>query len=198
VDEDLRTELELMVRGGFQSRDEILKAIREIAGDEGADLGDEESAAAVDAAIAAWRDDAQTWPAVTDNDRLDRGFARLSAAGVIARQDFACCTSCAHAEIWDEVEDQQAWRGYVWFHRQDTERAVAGDGLYLGFGGRDDRPRWQRLFGGRGAADARSDATAIGHEVVRALSDEGLRVTWDGKIDRRILVDPFAWRRRPA
>jgi hypothetical protein len=62
VDEDLRTELELMVRGGFQSRDEILEAIREIAGDDGADLGDEESASAVDAAIAAWRDDARLQP----------------------------------------------------------------------------------------------------------------------------------------
>jgi uncharacterized protein DUF6891 len=196
VHEDLRSELDLMVRGGYQSRDEIIEAIAELAAGEGADLDNAELSKTVDAAIVELRAEARTWPRETDNDRLDRAFARLTAAGVIARQDFACCTSCAHAEIWDEVPDPRDWRGYVWFHRQDTERAVVGDGLYLGFGGRDEQSRLQRLFGGR-ADGTRADAATIGHEIVQALAGEGLSAAWDGKIDRRILVEPFEWRRPP-
>jgi hypothetical protein len=101
VDEDLRSELDLMVRGGYQSRDEILEAIAELAAGEGANLDDAELARTVDAAIAGLRAEARSWPQETDNTRLDQAFARLTAAGLIARQDFACCTSCAHAEIWD-------------------------------------------------------------------------------------------------
>jgi len=196
VDEDLRSELDVMVRGGYQSRDEILEAIAELAAGEGADLDDAELARTVDLVIAGLRVEARTWPQETDNNRLDQAFARLTAAGLIARQDFACCTSCAHAEIWDEVTDPRDWRGYVWFHRQDMERAVVGDGLYLGFGGREERSRLQRLFGGR-ANGTREDSATIGHEIVQALAGAGLPAVWDGKVDHRILIEPFEWRRPP-
>lgn len=169
----------------------------ELAGDEGMDLDAVELGQAIDAALADLRALARTWPAVTDNDRLDQAFARLSADGIVARQDFACCSSCAHAEIWDEVTDPEAWRGYVWFHRQDTERAVAGDGLYLGYGARDEEPSGlRRLLGARAGGDARGGPVAIGREITQALLATGLPVTWNGKAETRILVDPFAWRRR--
>ena len=185
-----------MVRGAYQSRNEIIQAIAELAAGEGIDLDDAALAKTVDAAIAGLRAEARTWPQETDNDRLNQAFRQLNAAGVIARQDFACCTSCAHAEIWDEVPDRRDWRGYVWFHRQDMERAVVGDGLYLGFGGRDERSRLQRLFVGR-TDGTREDAASIGHEIVQALAGEGLPTIWDGKVDRRILIEPFEWRRPP-
>ena len=195
MDQDTLDFIERLVRAGYLDRDEIRESVADYLADTSA-IDEAQVAAAVDAAIDRLRVDASTWPATTDNDRLDRAFERLGAAGVVARQDFACCTSCAHAEIWDEVPDPDAWRGYVWFHRQDTERAVDGDGLYLGFGGRDERSRLQRLILGRSADGARADPAAIGREIVQALADEGLAVTWNGEIDRRILVDPFEWRRR--
>jgi uncharacterized protein DUF6891 len=196
VDEDLMAQLDLMVRGGYLARDEIIEALAELAGDEGLERSEAELGEAVDAALAAVRAEARTWPETTDNDRLDAAFARLTAEGIIARQDFACCTTCAKAEIWDEVDDPAAWRGNVWFHRQDTEHAVAGDGLYLGFGARDDRSTLRRLFG-RGGDRPATDTAGIGREVARALSDAGLPVVWDGRVERRILVDPFIWQRRP-
>ena len=76
------------------------------------------------------------------------------------------------------------------------ERAVVGDGLYLGFGGRAERSRLQRLFGGR-ANGTREDSATIGHEIVRALAGAGLPAVWDGKVDQRILIEPFEWRRPP-
>ena len=196
MDEELQTQLDVLVRAAYLPRDEIIEALAEMAGDEDVQVDDDELAAAVDASFAALRAEAAGWPTITDNDRLDDAFARLDAAGIIARQDFACCTSCAQAEIWDEVSDPTAWRGNVWFHRQDTERAVVGDGLYLGFAGRDERSRLQRLLGGKGAERAAADSPSIGREIVKALADTGLTVDWNGKVERRILLEPFTWRRR--
>ena len=200
MDEELRARIDVLVRAGYQSRDEIVEGMEELVEDDG---GTEDADAmslpigdVVDRAIAAHRAEARSWTDETDNDRLDRAFAALEAAGLIARQDFACCTTCATSEIWDEVSEPSAWRGNVWFHQQDTERAVEGDGLYLGYGARDERSRWRRLRGA-GASDASDDTAAIGREVAQALRDAGLAVTWDGHVDRRILVAPFVWRRRP-
>jgi hypothetical protein len=76
------------------------------------------------AAIAAHCTAQQTWPAETDCDRLDAAFARLETEGSIARQDFTCCQSDGHSEIWGEIREAQkahSVEGYVFYHRQDTE-----------------------------------------------------------------------------
>jgi hypothetical protein len=71
-------------------------------------------------------------------------------------------------------------RGYAFFHMQDTEAAVEGDGLYLSYGA---------------VADGAGAAEAIGHAVVAALEAKGLDPVWDGEWSRRIFV-PMDWRRR--
>ena len=196
MDADLLAHLETLVRSGFQSRAEVIVAMREAIDDEGVEVDPAALERAVDDVIAAVRAESRSWPEVTDNDRLDRAFAALTADGVIARQDFACCTSCAQAEIWDEVPDPGAWRGNVWFHHQDTERAVQGEGLFLGFGARDPGSRLRRLFRTDRSPMGPDDA-AIGRQVADALTSAGLPVIWDGRVEHRIQVDPFVWQRRP-
>lgn len=124
------------------------------------------------------------WPAVTDCERLDAAFAALEREGVICRQNFSCCGSCGAAEIWDEMaaaeEAGMEVRGYTFFHMQDTEAAVAGEGLYLSYGA---------------VAEGAAGAEAIGHAVVAALEAKGLDPVWDGQWTRRIFV-PLSWRRR--
>ena len=197
MDEDTLAFIDRSVRSGFRTRDEIIESVAEYADEAVPDERD--IVAAVDAAIERHRLEMSTWPAETDNDRLDRAFAQLDASGVIARQDFACCQSCGQAEIWDEVEEPAAWRGYVFFHQQDTDRAVEGDGLYLGFGGSERGTKTSLL--GLLRPGARKDVLvadeAIGREIVAALTASGLPTTWDGRVQTRILVEPFDWRRRP-
>jgi hypothetical protein len=195
MDDDLQARIETFVRAGYLTRDGIVEALEELVDDSDDDVSAAHVAAAVDAAIADHRAQASAWRTETDNDRLDRAFSALEAGGVIARQDFACCTNCAHAEIWDEVSDPSAWRGNVWFHQQDTERAIEGGGLYLGYGAREKPSAGLRLRWA-GASDANDD-TAIGREVAKALTDAGLPVIWDGRVETRIFVNPFVWRRRP-
>jgi hypothetical protein len=180
LDDDASAFIETAVRGGFLARDEIVEAAMEITEDTAAASADEIVRHVDEVAQALAREQA-SWPSVTDSDRLDAAFAELERSGILARQDFTCCQSCGHAEIWDEAVDPSAWRGYAFYHRQDTEAAVEGRGLYLGFGS----------TGGRAAETA-----SIGAEIVAALHAQGLAVDWDGDVRKRIGVGPFTWRRR--
>jgi hypothetical protein len=123
------------------------------------------------------------WVGPTDCDRLDEAFTALEAEGIVARQNFTCCQTCGHAEIWGEIEEASAERdidGYVFYHMQDTESACEGGGLYLAYGTTEG--------GSEEAAD-------IGWRIVGALERAGLTVHWNGKTSQRIAVQ-VEWRRR--
>ena len=121
----------------------------------------------------------EQWEGETDPERLTRAFAALDGTGIVAREDFACCRSCGQAEIG--ADGPEGSRGYVFFHGQSTDRAAAGDGLMLYFGGFDG-----------------SDGTtaSVGRQVVAALEQVDLPVQWDGDPGRAISVAPLDWRKR--
>ncbi|OIV38211.1 hypothetical protein BIV57_07145 [Mangrovactinospora gilvigrisea] len=127
----------------------------------------------------------RTWPDVTDNDRLARAFDDLEASGIVAREDFTCCAQCAANEIDDEIRPGSAPEGYVYFHNQDTQRAVEGGPLLLGFGS----------FVAAGHPDYPALSRTVGTRVMAALSAHGLTADWDGDPGRRIAVT-LAWRKR--
>jgi hypothetical protein len=120
----------------------------------------------------------ETWEGPTDTDRLTHAFRALDAAGITAREHFACCRGCGLSEIGAEREDA---RGFVFFHRQCTESAAAGHGLTLYYGG----------FDGSALTTA-----AVGQEVVAALGAAGLSAVWDGNPERAVELRPLTWRRR--
>ncbi|GAA2590965.1 hypothetical protein GCM10010435_82100 [Winogradskya consettensis] len=119
------------------------------------------------------------WAARTDSDRLTDAFRALDVAGIVAREDFACCGSCGHSEIGDEVGKGQRARGYVFYHGQDAERAAQGGSLWLAYG----------AFG-----EEVGDAE-VGGEIVAALRGEGLEVDWTGDAGQRIHVR-LRWAKR--
>lgn len=125
-----------------------------------------------------------TWPAVTDCDRLDAAFDDLNEHGVLARHHWLCCQTCGHAAMPEEydrvVGKGRPARGYAFYHLQDTERAVEGDGLYLAYG----------AFSNEDGAEA-----SVGRDIVDALRRHGLDPSWDGNVTSRILL-PLEWHRR--
>lgn len=124
--------------------------------------------------------DAQArWPARTDSDRLTDAFRALDRARIVAREDFACCQSCGNSEIGDEAGNGTRPRGYVFYHRQDAERAAQGGTLWLSYG----------------SFDGQSGAEHVGEEIVAALRGEGLPVDWTGDAARRIQVG-LRWAKR--
>lgn len=122
--------------------------------------------------------DQANWPAVTDSDRLTAAFRALTAAGVLARENFTCCQNCGVSEIGAQAPRSVQPRGYAFYHRQDAERGAEGSGVWIAYGVFED-----------------TSAAEIGAEVTAALRAEGLTVNWDGEAGRRIHV-PLDWRRR--
>lgn len=137
-------------------------------------LTPEESAGLTDArrvelaqlALAWKRADEATWPAVTDNDRLHAAFSVLEGRGLVCRENFLCCSSCARAEMDDEIAIQQeegkSLRGYAFFHEQDLAASCfEGKPLKIVCGPAD----WKA-----------PDAESIGSEVREELERAGLSV----------------------
>ena len=173
-----------LVHAGMTSLDDVVEQVLDYVADE------HPITPAVARAVVerVWRERAaeqEAWPASTDVDRLFAVFDALDRDGIVARADFTCCQTCGHAEIGDEAGDDA--RGYVFFHRQDTESAVAGGGVWLAYGSFGEPAAGQ----GPAAADE-----AVAREVVAALTASGLPVEWDGSARTRIKVGPMAWRKR--
>jgi hypothetical protein len=124
------------------------------------------------------------WLEETDCDKLDRAFDELEQNGIVSRQNFTCCQTCGHAEIWEEVEQAKQdseIKGYVFYHWQDTERAVEEGRLYLAYG----------------ALDSSDDATKlVAQSIVDTIQKHGFKVDWNGSLDKRICVEDIKWRRR--
>jgi len=173
------------VAGGFFDDDAILTNANDMFEEElPRPLLRVEASAALRVALAAHRAAERGWSDITDCDRLDAAFDALEEEGIVARQNFTCCGTCGATKIWDEIEAAQdegmTVEGYVFFHMQDTESAVEGQGLCLNYG----------------ACEQGEDAAvAIGHRVVAALEAQGLRTEWDGRLEQRIGV-ALDWKKR--
>ena len=182
--------IDITAKSGMVNAADLAQQTRDRIDDE---LGDETDAATVSAleerartAVAAREADEKTWPAVTMNDRIDRAFEELNRSGIIALQGAGYTMS----EGWDEANDIASSlpsppRGAVFYHWQDLERAVAGDGLWLAYGAyTDDEIAQDEL------------SLAIGREALEALNRAEVPAIWDGTIDARVFIQPFTWQRR--
>lgn len=183
-EQDVREYATRAVAEGFDDRDTLCKNVLDAFEGDAAVYILDAIPAMIDGAIAAHRRDQQNWPVVTDCDRLDAAFAALEDEGIVARQHFTCCGTCGVAEIGDEIDTVvargHAVDGYAFYHMQDTESAVEGDGLYLNYGSIDDD-------------DARS--VEIGRRIATVIAAAGLEVDWDGSLGKRIGVR-LDWKRR--
>ncbi|MGA5216104.1 DUF6891 domain-containing protein [Streptomyces cinereoruber] len=182
--EDEREELERRVRevlvGGYASRAELAEIAEEYLVTEGRRPVSREQAQTLADRLWLERVEEQAaWRGETDPERLTRAFAALEAAGITARENFACCRACGQSEIGDEGGPDA--RGFVYFHTQCTDSAASGHGLMLLYGAFDGSP---------------DSTAAVGREVVAALAAVGLPTEWDGDPGRAVTVTPLDWRRR--
>lgn len=187
--DEIRAFIARRVAEGFDSEEEI---VEEAIGYFSEELGESDELNSLVEELAcelleAHQESEQSWQGDTDCDRLDRAFSELEENGIVARQNFTCCQTCGHAEIWEEIEQaKQEERetkpsGYVFYHMQDTERAVEDGALYLAYGAVDN-----------------SDDMAIktAQKISEILRRNGLDVSWNGSLDKRLLVENMTWRRR--
>lgn len=161
-------------------------------------LTDDELAAAYDRALEVRRSQQRAWGPVRSN--LTLAFAELNQGGVLAREDFTCCGTCAAAEIHDERDESRHWHGYVWYHQQDTESlAASADGsVYLGYGAYRpedfDEAAFEALSEDERRAQYRDEvARLLDERVFPVLRDHGMRVEWNRNLATRVLVTGAHW-----
>lgn len=180
-----------MVHGGYLTAEQIVEAVLE---DDSDDVDEEDrDRAKIEAFVEAKmteRRHALQLAGAADYDRLHAAFDELEDRGILVRENYWCCQTCAFHGIEEEVADGreagEEIRGYVYFHSQDTDRAVEIGELMLRFGGTTGEP-----------GTLKSDATkAIGEEVVAALEDEHLYARWSGSPADAILL-PITWDKPP-
>jgi hypothetical protein len=118
------------------------------------------------------------WTDEQTETNLDRAFGELEEAGILARQDFACCMNCGASEIFDERDDSRRWRGYVFYHEQDTDRLLEGGPLLLAYGGFSVDVDLREL---------------VDKEIMPVLSRHGLAPEWGGSVETRIALGNAQW-----
>ncbi|MGL5808398.1 MAG: DUF6891 domain-containing protein [Nocardioides sp.] len=144
--------------------------------------------------LAARRAQQGGWSAEETTPPLARAFEALADIGVLARGSFTCCGTCGHAEIGDERDDSRVWRGFVYYHSQDTEQLIESRSTYVGYGvfleAYLGEPEWEALPDDQ--KDRYYETTVLGlmnDEVIPILRQHGVTVRWDGALSTRILLD---------
>lgn len=125
---------------------------------------------------------------------LTAAFEELDALGVVARQNFSCCGTCASGEIWDERPDGRPSRGYVYFHAQDTEQLLESNDTYLGYGAFPDafisEADWNALDEKARDALYTRTVTELMEDVVFPVFERyGIAVSWNRDLGTRILLE---------
>lgn len=145
--------------------------------DDDSPLTEEQVREAFELALAARLAQQAQWTAEQTTTNLDRAFEELEEAGVVARQDFACCMNCGSSEIFDERDDSRLARlrllppaGHGSFDR--------GGQLYLAYGRFSSQIDLHEL---------------VDKQILPVLTSHGLSPEWDGDLDTRILLSNAQW-----
>ncbi len=126
----------------------------------------------------------ESWPAVTDCDRIDQAFANLESQSIMTKQNFSPEPENGTAEIVALAKAEQTKRaleGFVFYEVEDTTNAVETGELNLSFGA---------------LTDSAAATLAVANRVVDALRAEGLTVEWDGQPNDRICLPKIQWKKR--
>lgn len=175
------------VRSGFYSLEDIQNSIIEEIEDNGFEdeISEDWAYEQIDNVYRELLSESKTWEAPTLTERLITAFDELTQERIIALHYPGYTMEDGEYEV---VEVERALRennekseGYCFYHGQDLERAVRGEGLYIAF---------QKI-------DNESDAVSkeIAKRVVKVLEKNGFKVEWDGKANSRIFLPTFKWER---
>jgi hypothetical protein len=189
IDEETREHLlhnlSVAVRSGFGTASEVLEQVEQLVEDE---LGesDPDLVAELEAEarrlLAAQDAEERTWTAPSINDAIERAFAELNQNGIVALENAGYTQSDGWSDANEAADERDPPpRGAVFYHGQDLERGVEGDGLYLTFGAYDDTDQ---------------TSLAVAREVCATLARHGVETAWDGSLKQRIAIPPFPWRKR--
>lgn len=115
-------------------------------------------------------------------EKLNIAFKIMRKNGLIARQNYLCCGSCAGYDLTiDAVKRVQSGKivnGCCFYTRQDNSGLQFNGRVYLGYGCLESTE----------AGTIGLSTEHVGVIVVDALDRAGLKYEWDGNPDTRILT----------
>ncbi len=159
---------------------------------EAAAIDDVEAVRYFESVIALRRNQQAAWSEFPVSN-IEAAFAELAEVGVVARADFTCCGSCASAEIGGERDESRHWRGYLYFHTQDTDRLVYDRQTYVGYGAFLDAYVEEAAWTVMGETE--QDRVYVDvvkqlmvAEVFPILEKRGIGVEWNQDLGTRILL----------
>jgi hypothetical protein len=129
------------------------------------------------------------WPQVTDVDRLHQAFERLHEQGICAVHWAGHDMAEGEQAVWEAIDEACAagvaedhYWGVCFFHSQDMDRALQGEGLRIAFSGVEANDEAQTL--------------RVAHLICETLQQHGLKTEWNGSADTRIDLPALRWQRR--
>jgi hypothetical protein len=121
------------VWSGFYSADEVYEMIEDILED---DADEQLLRSLIDPEFEKKLTAEKDWPQQTDCDRLDFAFESLNSNGIIALHNAGYTMSDGLSDVSEKLHEKERdqIKGYCFYHGQDVERAVLGDGLMIAYG----------------------------------------------------------------
>jgi len=118
--------------------------------------------------------------------RLNNAFKEMRKQGLITRQNYLCCQTCAGYGITTDVVEmikngrkkKEDIKGCVFYHHQDNELLKRNHSFYLAFGSLDSKELG--LIG--------LNTKDVGKIVCDCLSKNQIEHSWNGEETERILV----------
>src|SRR5690606_9306128 len=175
------------VRSGFYSLEDIQNNIIEEIEDNGFEdeISEDWAYKQINAVNEELLKESESWGENTQTNRLIAAFDELAESKIIALHYTGYTMDDGEYEVI-EVErtlndNNEKSEGYCFYHGQDLERAVRGDGLNISF---------QKI-------NNESDVVSkeIAKKIVAVLEKHDLKVDWNGKASSKILLPEFKWQR---
>ena len=107
--------------------------------------------------------------------KISAAFRKLRKHGLLCKQDFLCCSSCATSELDSlfKAAAEGTYKGAVYYHNQDLERFNEGGKMTLRYVSENDLDETTKQ---------------IGDLVAYRCKAAGLTVVWNGKVNTAIEV----------
>lgn len=118
---------------------------------------------------------------------LSSAFEEIRRHGIVAAENFTCCNTCGHEEIYTQVPREGDWRAYVFFHQQDVENIFEYGEGGLSFGALQD-------------ISDKELTELISEVVLPILHKHNIHAEWNNSLDSRIqlrditLYYPLKWK----
>lgn len=186
---EIRAHLDKELRLGFADFDTVVENAQELHNDDDGYPGDEVVESAAEEVLTALLAEQTSWTRPTDAERLDVAFKVLNEEGILARHCYAPTRSWAAGDLENEAvgarQNGLNVRGFAFYTSQDAEQLLDGS-LNIAWS-----PEVQH---GQTYAQHLGEARRVGETIVKALTDAGLDVVWDGAVGTTIRVQNLTWR----